>query len=541
MSAVCKIQALYRSYTTKKHLEYLSNSAVSIQKIWRRYSAHLQFQFDLSDIVFIQSLVRRKLAHSILQKRRNSLSKIQCYSRQWLCRRRLDCLKSEAIRFKAATIVQKMFRRYLALSCFKQLQENAFYNRKVILVQSIWRGHFVRLQVRRTLAAVIIQKNWRCCVQNVDFVITVISTIKIQAFIRQATKRVKFNRKRTAAIVIQKRIRGLLGRNILRRYTDKICMIQMWWRNICSNRSRCKAIIAVQSAARGMLLRKTLRAQIEAACSIQKLWRGYRTNVDYLLSILAVIRLQALFRGYFTRRKSTLLRIKLKEAALETRKKTKAAIVIQQGYRLVMRKRLALNNILLIQKVWRGFYFRRKCNKLLVGITSLQAIFRGHQVRKFSSHGMVKAATKIAQANQNANKNPQMRLGSRTSAALLVLQTSKRLTEIMVALRTLEVSTRLSPNCCVSFTNEQAHCILYNLIRSCNRSLPHMELLQIILKTLSNVMKFKRLIEGNATLDNIEILLDLIQMFRDKETIFYLTARLLKRIVLSADKYIVST
>jgi abnormal spindle-like microcephaly-associated protein len=437
-------------------------------------------------------------------------------------------------------MVQKTFRRYKALLNFKQIQENDFYNKKVILVQSIWRGHFVRIQVRRTQAAVLIQKNWRCYVQNVDFVITVISAIKIQAFSRQAMARIKFEGKKTAAILIQRRIRGMLKRNLVRRYNQNSSIIQKWWRNILSDRIRCKAITAVQSAARGMLVRKSIRTQIEAACSIQKLWRGYRTNVDYLWTMLTVIRLQAIFRGSLARRKATSLRLKMEELALENRKKAKAATVIQQAYRLALGKKLMIKNILLIQKVWRGFCFRRKCSKLLGSITKLQAIFRGYQVRKLSSQGVLKAALKITQANRTANENPQMILGSRTSAALLVLQTSKRLTEIMDALRTLEVSTRLSPKCCMAFTNEQAHRILYNLVRSCNRSLPHVELLQTILRTLSNVMKYQRLIEGNATLENTEILLDLIQMFRDKETIFYLTARLLKRIVFSADKYIVS-
>jgi hypothetical protein len=47
------------------------------------------------------------------------------------------------------------------------------------------------------------------------------------------------------------------------------------------------------------------------------------------------------------------------------------------------------------------------------------------------------------------------------------------------------------------------------------------------------------LIEKNTSPAYIEVLLDLIQMFRDKDTIFYLTAKLLKRIVVNADKYVV--
>jgi len=116
------------------------------------------------------------------------------------------------------------------------------------------------------------------------------------------------------------------------------------------------------------------------------------------------------------------------------------------------------------------------------------------------------------------------------------LQTSKRLSEVISAIKTLEVSTRLSEKCCRAFATADAPEILYALIRTCNRSLPHIELLHYVLLTLSNVARYPSLMPSVATDDSLEVLMDLTQMFRDKENIFCLAIALLERVVFSSLK-----
>jgi len=177
---------------------------------------------------------------------------------------------------------------------------------------------------------------------------------------------------------------------------------------------------------------------------------------------------------------------------------------------------------------------RDKLHKKLNGVLLLQSVFRGNIVRRNSSPKIRKAFNSVTRANKGAKS--KMTLGSRTAAALLMLQTSKRLTEIMNAVMILEVSTRLSKRCCNSFAKAGASEIMYNLIQSCNRSLPHMEMLHYILTTLSNVSDHSELVCYVATASSVEILLDIIQMFRDKEKMFSLASIMMERILFSSKK-----
>lgn len=61
------------------------------------------------------------------------------------------------------------------------------------------------------------------------------------------------------------------------------------------------------------------------------------------------------------------------------------------------------------------------------------------------------------------------------------------------------------------------------MIRSCNRSTPHQELLKHALVVLLNVGRHKALAPNVAEGDDsADILIDLMQMFRDKRSIFCL-------------------
>ena len=52
-----------------------------------------------------------------------------------------------------------------------------------------------------------------------------------------------------------------------------------------------------------------------------------------------------------------------------------------------------------------------------------------------------------------------------------------------------EVVSRLSPRCCERLVEGQAVSVLYQLIRSCNRSIPHMEIIKYTISILLNLAK----------------------------------------------------
>jgi len=104
-----------------------------------------------------------------------------------------------------------------------------------------------------------------------------------------------------------------------------------------------------------------------------------------------------------------------------------------------------------------------------------------------------------------------MTIGNRTNSAMEVLLGKKQLSFVINACETLgmrirfylfyfnifnfyfsEVCTRLSVNCCERMVEQRAIPIIYALIDSCNRSAPHVKLLQTALSILLNITQSQR-------------------------------------------------
>ncbi|XP_076352253.1 abnormal spindle-like microcephaly-associated protein homolog isoform X2 [Tachypleus tridentatus] len=86
----------------------------------------------------------------------------------------------------------------------------------------------------------------------------------------------------------------------------------------------------------------------------------------------------------------------------------------------------------------------------------------------------------------------------------------------------LDVVTRLSASCCEKIAEGSAVEILFQLIRSCNRSLPHMELIKYSTNILLNLAKYDKTVDSVWTVTgSLDTLLDLLRIYREKgETIF---------------------
>ncbi len=81
-------------------------------------------------------------------------------------------------------------------------------------------------------------------------------------------------------------------------------------------------------------------------------------------------------------------------------------------------------------------------------------------------------------AATKARVHPSANLFNRTTSALLVIETSKHLSGVIAAVQTLETCTRLSPVCCAMFAEKNIVTKILALIRGCNRSQPHQELIR---------------------------------------------------------------
>ncbi len=123
-----------------------------------------------------------------------------------------------------------------------------------------------------------------------------------------------------------------------------------------------------------------------------------------------------------------------------------------------------------IQAYWRGYITRKETNQILNSIRGRLSFY--------------------VQSSSNSIVNT---LGARIRKSLEILNESVTIPEIIKALIDLERVKRLSPECCLWFTREQAPDILYTYISNCNqRCVPHMDLIKICLRIFINLAKYEK-------------------------------------------------
>ncbi|KAG7361476.1 IQ calmodulin-binding motif-containing protein [Nitzschia inconspicua] len=592
------IQSWFRVIEAKKKAESnrRNKAAISLQRTWRGFLQQVRFQLEILDIVCIQSCARRYLTRKRYIAQCCGACVVQRFFRCTAARKQfvLRKMARSSLLNHSAVAIQTRFRGISTRLKFSRLLEAS------VTVQKIWRGYLIRCAMwNLSSAARQIQCNWRRYSSRCSFLLLLLhfrSAVLIQSAIRmritvlmlrrqqeaavslqclfrckKATRHlsqlVEFKRIREkqsfAALTIQALARGILSRVALARMNENAVRIQCMWRCYVAQNSYLLGLLEFKSAVviqatfrmfiqrddfmvvkyaahtiqrytRGLLTRMEVAVKHFAASEIQRVWRGYSTY-SFESILRAVVKIQSLFRMEFARRAFEEMRI-LYWADLCYRQRK--ALVIQYAYkRFQWRKRLhAAAEV--IQKTYRFYSQLKRIQLLSKGMTLFQSLFRGWQVRKIRTKKMVQLAQRIHKECVRAKHNPDLRLGNRTDRALHILQTSQSLTKIMDAVKELEASTRLSVVCCQVFTKANAANILLQLIQSCNRSVPHMELKEHILLTLENVSRYSSLVSSIAHYKYAEVFLDNVQVFRDKDGIFCLAVSLLHRIAL-ANPYVV--
>lgn len=477
--------SLLRKYNRKRH-----SAASQIQRHWRGFSVVCQIQRQQMAARLLQSTYRGVRFRKEFEKLQRSACAIQKLWRGIAAR---TCYELDYIDI---VISQSQVRVWLAsrkLDRKKKEIEN-IQSVMAIKIQSLYRRYKTRCHFLHEHAARIIQKSWRCYTVHVDFMATMLSIHALQAHCRSFLEIKRFNRVKRQIITIQSFARMAVQKSAFVR------QVQM--------------AVKIQSHTRGFHVRNSMAVKHFSVTQIQKCWRGFIPRSDFMIIILMAVKIQAFFRMKLAQKRVDII-------MLETKTWPDAAIKIQ--------------------KVFRGYQSRSQVERREKRIILLQSLGRGFLVRRRDRRKTVKTLrSRINHANHVAKQNPKLLLCHRTFAALEVLQKSTRLSEIMNAVCALEFSTRYSENCCKKFCEARAPDILFRAIRTLNRSRPHIELLGYILKTLTNIAKYDMLLTYVASLNAAEVFLDLIQMFRDKDDIFYLTVALLDRCVRFDDEILVS-
>uniref|UniRef100_A0A2I2YNG2 Assembly factor for spindle microtubules n=1 Tax=Gorilla gorilla gorilla TaxID=9595 RepID=A0A2I2YNG2_GORGO len=457
-------------------------------------------------------------------------------------------------RVNAALVIQKYWRRVLAqrkLLMLKKEKLEKVQNKAASLIQAMWRRYRAKKYLCKVKAACKIQAWYRCWRAHKEY-LAILKAVKIiQGCFYTKLERTRFLNVRASAIIIQRKWRAILSAKIAH---EHFLMIK-----------RHRAACLIQAHYRGYKGRQVFLRQKSAALIIQKYIRareaGKRERIKYIEFKKSTVILQALVRGWLVRKRIleqrakirllhftaaayyhlNALRIqrayKLYLAMKHANKQVNSVICIQRWFRARLQEKRFIQKYhsvkkiehegqeclsqrnraaSVIQKAVRHFLLRKKQEKFTSGIIKIQALWRGYSWRKKNDCTKIKAIRLSLQV-VNREIREENKLYKRTALALHYLLTYKHLSAILEALKHLEVVTRLSPLCCENMAHSGAISKIFVLIRSCNRSVPCMEVIRYAVQVLLNVSKYEKTTSAVYDVENcIDILLELLQIYREK-------------------------
>ncbi|KAF7260602.1 hypothetical protein EG68_01970 [Paragonimus skrjabini miyazakii] len=407
-------------------------AAIVIQSHWRAY------------------LVRRRLVHE-----QQAAECIQRWWRGYACRRRIVRMR------EAIDCLQRCCRGFLARKRFTMARRDFMIREQaVITIQSHWRGY-------RTRAHVMAERR---------------AAVQIQRFWRGHVCRQRWIRTRETIVLCQARVRGLLARL-----------------HLSSIRAhRIEAAITIQSTVRRWLTARHLSVQLKATTKIQRWFRAKRDRLQFVRTRKAALIIQRRWRLLLTKRRL-------------------AARLIQQWWRACGLQRYLANRrraAMIIQSHWRGSYLRGQVAKLsskahrnekIVTVKERSAVPLDLSIDHTTAVRLIQVCNRLKTATNLALAMPKRCLASRAQAAVACLIHSHSVAQVLQSIKDLELFTRLSSEICYwavgshpnrdsrtrneSERSPQLHLLLLNLIRACNRSVPHEDILLHVTGTLLNIAR----------------------------------------------------
>uniref|UniRef100_A0A2I3NAH1 Abnormal spindle-like microcephaly-associated protein homolog n=1 Tax=Papio anubis TaxID=9555 RepID=A0A2I3NAH1_PAPAN len=452
---------------------------------------------------------------------------------------------------RAAVTIQNAFRRMVTRKL--ETQKCAALRIQFFLQMAVYRRRFV--QQKR--AAITLQHYFRTWQTRKQFLLYRKAAVVLQnhyrAFLSAKHQRQVYLQIRSSVIIIQARSKGFIQKQKFQEMKNSTIKIQ-----------RHRAACLIQAHYRGYKERQVFLRQKSAALIIQKYIRareaGKRERIKYIEFKKSTVILQALMRGWLVRKRileqKTKIRLlhftaaayyhlnalriqrayKLYLAVKNANKQVNSVICIQRWFRARLQQKKFIQKYSIkkiehegqeclsqqnraasvIQKAVRHFVFRKKQEKFTSGIIKIQALWRGYSWRKKNDCTKIKAIRLSLQV-VNREIREENKLYKRTALALHYLLTYKHLSAILEALKHLEVVTRLSPLCCENMAQSGAISKIFVLIRSCNRSVPCMEVIRYAVQVLLNVSKYEKTTSAVYDVENcIDTLLELLQIYREK-------------------------
>eukprot|EP00057_Strongylocentrotus_purpuratus_P032518 XP_787918.3 PREDICTED: abnormal spindle-like microcephaly-associated protein homolog isoform X1 [Strongylocentrotus purpuratus] len=572
--ACITLQAAVRGFLTRKALKNSNRAATIIQSAYRSFRQQQKYNQERMVIILLQTRIRAYLVGKTVCREYSAMKSaavvVQSVYRGLMARRL-------AAKHRAARSIQSMFRMHLSRQMYLKQRSSAikiqaicrmylakrFYKKvysAVCVLQKHTRGYLEAKKTRRDYlqkksSAIIIQSHFRRCIAERRYSKHRQAAICVQSHYRQMVQRRRYQTIRGAALVIQRRYRA----TILARVTQKeyhmargaaitLQAVFRGYMQCCRYRNMRCHVVKMQARARGAMARRCFANMVrekEAAMCIQRHVRGYQTRkhlkaqrqarlktlqafADRTKAHLSVIRLQRAFRNFrlrmaFKQKMDAITTIqnwmRAKLLCLRFQKLRAAALVLQRAAkRYLVRKNVAATRLQSVARVWLA---KRQVQKMHSAALMMQALWRGHRVRcSIKSKKVSAARARCQRANRNVTE--EKKLCNRTATALDYLLHYRSMHRILETLISLEVVSRLSAICCQRLVEAGAVPVLYALVRGCNRSVPCMEMIEIIVKILLNITKHDS--TQHAVLDAEEAvitLLDLLQIYREKNALIF--------------------
>uniref|UniRef100_A0A8C3LB66 Abnormal spindle microtubule assembly n=1 Tax=Chrysolophus pictus TaxID=9089 RepID=A0A8C3LB66_CHRPC len=492
------VQAVVRRFIVKKRFQKIKESAIKIQvlihALFRGFTQRQRYLRCKFAALVIQQHYRAYQMRNVEQQRFNqkkrAVIKIQVMREGILvfggggdgfASYRGFKARQLANKVRAAQVIQAWFRGWKARKEYASMVE------AVRIIKSRFRTKRQRTWFLKTkFSALTIQRRWRATLAARTVRLQFLATKNheaahlIQTTYRCFKERRKLDRQKAAAVTIQKHVRAwqeafIRGYLVRKKFLEQKRKKRLLY--FIAAAYHHVSAIKIQRAYRMHLAYKLAENHISSVLIIQKWFRAKMQQKRSQRDLQRIIRCQRMIRGWLNRRND-------------------AATVIQR-------------------RVRRFLACRRK-RKIAVGIIKFQALWRGYSWRKNNDTAKTKAL-RLSLEKANRKCKEENKLCNRTSIAIEYLLKYKHISYILAALKHLEVVTRLSPLCCENMAQSRAIFTIFVLIRSCNRSVPCMDVIRYSVQVLLNVSKYERTTQAVYEVDNsIDTLLDLLQMYRGK-------------------------
>uniref|UniRef100_A0A3Q3DW27 Assembly factor for spindle microtubules n=1 Tax=Hippocampus comes TaxID=109280 RepID=A0A3Q3DW27_HIPCM len=512
--AATTIQTAFRAHCQSKRYLKIKSSARTIQQRFRATAAAKSQRKHFLEVrraaVIFQAAYRGRQTRKHIARLHRAATAIQS-----AYRRRVELVKFEAM-CVSVVLIQKYYRGFI-----RQRRERSKFlklKRATVVLQAAYRAHRVRRYIRQqSRAATLIQSYWRCSVQRRLFRKRREAAMKLQERVRAMRlgkeERENYVRMRRAAIALQIHCRAWIVRKQVRIQFLFIpaCVAH---RKTSVERSRSAVpdrasdplfILCVIKELKTASAQRRIRFAAAvyhhlSAIKIQRALRAHWALESAKRQIQSVIMIQNLVRARLQRRRY-----------LAQRRKVMTA---QRAVRRWLARRH--NSASVIQRAARKFLLIRRQKKVEQGVVKIQALWRGHVSRQLNDNSkVIKLRHRLRKVSAGAREEDKLQ--NKTSSALDCILRYRHFSSLLEALKNLEAATRLSPVCCEHLVESGATSVIFTLIRSCNRSVPCMDVITYSIQILLNLSKYHKTIEAVYLVENsVETLVNLIQRYREK-------------------------